>query len=49
MNRSIDEVKGDHETPGGLNEQLRKSFFDKDGTASLQSALDELRARVTGS
>lgn len=49
MDRSIDEVVGDHETSGGLNEQLRQRFFDEDGTASLQSALEELRARVTGS
>ncbi len=49
MDRSIEEVMSDHETPGGLNEQLRKTVFDEEGTASLQSALDELRARVTGS
>lgn len=45
----MDQVVSDHETPGGLNAQLRKTFFDVDGTASLEKALDELRARVTGS
>lgn len=35
------------ETPGGLNEQLRKQFFDANQDA-LHSALDGLYARVTG-
>ncbi|WP_144573870.1 hypothetical protein [Brevibacterium jeotgali] len=43
----IAQVVGDHETPGGLNEQLRRSFFDEHGTASLEHALDDLHARVT--
>lgn len=36
-----------HETPGGLNEQLRKEFFDADGVGSLTAALDGLHDRVT--
>lgn len=43
----IDDVVVAHETPGGLNEQLRKEFFDADGVASLTAALDGLHARVT--
>ena len=49
VSRPMDDVVIDHETPGGLNEQLRRTVFDEHGTAALQSALDELRARVTGS
>ena len=45
----MEQVVSDHETPGGLNEQLRTTFFEETGTASLQKALDELHARVTGS
>lgn len=48
-NTPMEQVVSDHETPGGLNEQLRKTFFEETGTASLQKALDELHARVTGS
>lgn len=45
----MDQVVIDHETAGGLNERLRRSFFDERGTESLQKALEELLARVTAS
>lgn len=46
--RSIDEVVTDHETPGGLNQQLRTTFFDDARTAELRAGLDALLARITG-
>ena len=47
--RSISDVVTAHETPGGLNEQLREDVFDQSGTDALTGALDRLHARVTGS
>lgn len=42
------EVVTAHETPGGLNEQLREEVFDDAGTDALSGALDRLHARVRG-
>ncbi|MEE8867617.1 MAG: NAD(P)-binding domain-containing protein [Acidipropionibacterium acidipropionici] len=44
---SMDQLIRAHETPGGLNEQLRREFFDDRTTAALQSALDNLLHVVT--
>lgn len=46
--RSISDIVTAHETPGGLNEQLREDVFDQSGTDALTGALDRLHARVTG-
>ncbi len=46
---TMDEVVASHETPGGLNEQLRTEFFDPAGTKRLFGALDHIHARATGS
>lgn len=43
---SMAEVIRAHETAGGLNEQLRLSFFDARTTDALTTALDELFDRV---
>lgn len=45
---SMDQLIGAHETPGGLNEQLRHEFFDHRTTGALESALDHLLRRVNG-
>lgn len=44
----IADVVTAHETPGGLNEQLRLEVFDDAGTDALSGALDRLHARVRG-
>lgn len=44
---SMDQLIRSHETPGGLNEQLRHEFFDQGTVGSLESALDHLLRRVT--
>ena len=36
-----------HETPGGLNAQLRRAWFDEHARASLHDALDAVLARLT--
>lgn len=46
---TLAELAANHETPGGLNEQLRLAWFN-DGTASnLEDSLDRLLERVTRS
>jgi pyrroline-5-carboxylate reductase len=47
--RPLAELARDHETPGGLNEQLRRTWFDDANVAGLRRALDALFDRVTGS
>ncbi|MCI1749714.1 MAG: NAD(P)-binding domain-containing protein [Acidipropionibacterium sp.] len=44
---SMDRLIVAHETPGGLNEQLRTEFFDTDTRAALRRSLDGLLSRVT--
>ncbi|HIW91897.1 MAG TPA: NAD(P)-binding domain-containing protein [Candidatus Corynebacterium avicola] len=46
---SMDTVIASHETPGGLNEQLRTTFFDEGTTGELRSALDGVHLRAAGS
>lgn len=43
--RSLRELAGDHETPGGLNEQLRSTWFDP-AAGDLKRGLDALRERA---
>ncbi|HET9422089.1 MAG TPA: NAD(P)-binding domain-containing protein [Nocardioides sp.] len=45
--RSLAELATDHETPGGLNEQLRESWLDQANVAALEAGLDALLQRVT--
>lgn len=44
----LGEVISSHETPGGLNEQLRREFFDTRTTAALTDALDGTHRRAAG-
>lgn len=44
--RSLAQLTTDHETPGGLNEQLRLTWLDADNAAALDGALDGLLQRV---
>lgn len=44
---SMEQVIRAHETPGGLNEQLRHQLFDGDTADALRSALDGLLRRVS--
>lgn len=46
--RSLDGLIKDHETSGGLNEQLRRSFFDERTVSDLSRALDDLHGRDAG-
>lgn len=45
--RSLAELAADHETPGGLNEQLHRAWFDEINAGALDDALDGLLERVT--
>jgi len=44
----IKELVADHETPGGLNEQLNREWMDEANRGRLAAALDAIYARVTG-
>ncbi|MCQ9368375.1 NAD(P)-binding domain-containing protein [Brevibacterium sp. 91QC2O2] len=44
--RDMAELVRDHETPGGLNEQLRTGFFDEEGRSRLVRELDGLHTRA---
>lgn len=44
----IKELVADHETPGGLNEQLNREWMDEANRGRLAAALDAVYARVTG-
>jgi pyrroline-5-carboxylate reductase len=46
--RSLGRLVTDHETPGGLNEQLRTRWFDDANRESLVAELDALLRRVEG-
>lgn len=45
--RTLDQLAADHETPGGLNEQLRRTWFSTATATALDDALDRLLERVT--
>ena len=45
----IADLVADHETPGGLNEQLNREWMDEANRGRLAAALDSVYARVTGS
>ncbi|AQZ69549.1 pyrroline-5-carboxylate reductase [[Actinomadura] parvosata subsp. kistnae] len=42
--RPLHRLAGDHETPGGLNERVRTTWFDDTNAAALRSVLDALLA-----
>ncbi|WAL39287.1 NAD(P)-binding domain-containing protein [Brevibacterium sp. BRM-1] len=44
----LERIAADHETPGGLNEQLREQWFDTDNRAALDAALDAVHRRIRG-
>src|SRR5699024_2580690 len=44
----IKELVADHETPGGLNEQLNREWMDAANRCRLAAALDAAYAHVTG-
>ncbi|WP_232667405.1 NAD(P)-binding domain-containing protein [Pseudonocardia sp. TRM90224] len=46
---SLGELVAAHETPGGINEQLRRAWFDETARTALHDALDGILARVTSS
>jgi pyrroline-5-carboxylate reductase len=43
---SLSDLGKSHETPGGINEQLRASWFDKQNRTALGKALDDILERV---
>lgn len=45
---TLAELASGHETPQGLNEQVRTTWFDAENCAALQATLDEVYARVRG-
>jgi pyrroline-5-carboxylate reductase len=45
--RTLSELAVDHETRGGLNEQLRRAWFNGSNAAALDLALDSLLERIT--
>ncbi|MFF9768986.1 NAD(P)-binding domain-containing protein [Streptomyces sp. NPDC014636] len=42
--RSLHRIAGDHETPNGINERIRTTWFDATNSAALTEALDALLA-----
>ncbi|MFG2290442.1 NAD(P)-binding domain-containing protein [Streptomyces sp. NPDC048595] len=42
--RSLHQLAGDHETPNGINERIRTTWFDAANSAALTKALDALLA-----
>ncbi|MYM20593.1 NAD(P)-binding domain-containing protein [Brevibacterium sp. 5221] len=44
----LSDIAGSHETPGGLNEQLREHWFDAPNRAALDAALNDVHRRVQG-
>ncbi|MFE1770923.1 NAD(P)-binding domain-containing protein [Streptomyces sp. NPDC059008] len=45
--RSLHQLAGDHETPNGINERIRTTWFDAANSAALTKALDALLADLT--
>lgn len=46
--RSLSELVTAHETPGGLNEQVRRTWLTQRNREALTQALDGVRARLAG-
>ena len=47
--RPIPELRRDHGTPGGLNEQAYDVFTAQGGTAAIGAGMDSVMARISGS
>ncbi|WP_407285236.1 NAD(P)-binding domain-containing protein [Streptomyces sp. BP-8] len=45
--RSLHQLAGDHETPNGINERIRTTWFDAANSEALTKALDALLADLT--
>lgn len=45
-NVSFAELRVDHSTPGGLNQQLHEVFVEKGGSRAIHSALDSVSGRI---
>ena len=45
--RPLAQLTTDHETAGGINEQLRQTWFDDQNTAQLVARLDAVFDRLT--
>lgn len=45
--RSLAQLVRDHETPDGINEQLRQTWLDQSNTSALDEGLDGLRRRLS--
>lgn len=48
LTRTLPELVTAHETPGGLNEQVRRAWLTQRNREALTQALDGVRARLTG-
>lgn len=48
LDRPLDRLVRDHETPGGFNEQLRQHWFDAAAQDRLRQELDALHERARG-
>lgn len=46
--QTLAELAGGYETPGGINEQLRRTWFAEPSRAALGAALDDVRDRLAG-
>ncbi len=45
--RSLHELASDHETPGGINEQIRRAWFGPSNVQALEQTLDVLLDEMT--
>lgn len=45
--QSLTQLSAGHETPHGINEELRTTWFDQENSAALQAALDQIFRRVS--
>jgi pyrroline-5-carboxylate reductase len=46
--RSLETLRHDHATKGGLNEQIWRVFGEKDGPQALQAGMSSVMARISG-
>jgi len=46
QSRSLAQLESDHETPGGINEQLRRTWLSDSNTNALMESLDALLKRL---
>lgn len=46
--RTLEALRHDHATKGGLNEQIYRVFCEKGGAEALRAGMDSVMARITG-